>query len=144
MDQFLRTFLALAVAGLVFSALPVNGDQSASAQSSQNPWTGWLDRDDPSAKGDYETVKALLAEGKMQPNPVAIQCRTVAAPGAPSVNFNATGQVYSCTVAVGGVCVNAEQKNGEQCLDYKVRFRYKDEENIVKEKKHKLEKDKEK
>ena len=147
MNLFLRASFAVGFAGLVFSAFPVIGDQPASAQSSQNPWTAWLDRDDPSLKGDYETVKNFLEDGLIEPNPVAIQCRTVAAPGAPSVNWNAPNapkQVYSCTAERGGVCVNAEQKNGEQCLDYEVRFRYKDEEEMVKVKKHKLEKDKEK
>ena len=118
MNQFLRAFFALGLAGLIFSGFPMNGVQTASAQG--GPWTAWLDRDDPSGKGDYETVKDFLIEGKMQPNPVAIQCQTLA-----GVDWNGAGQVYSCTVEVGGVCRNAEQVDGEQCKDYKVRFRYK-------------------
>ena len=77
-------------------------------------WTSWLNRDAPSGAGDYETradfVPAVCA------NPISIQCQTVA-----GVDWTQTGEVYSCTPATGGVCVNASQPDGS-CMDYRVRF----------------------
>ena len=77
-------------------------------------WTAWLNRDAPSGAGDYETrvdfVPAVCA------NPIAIQCQTTV-----GVDWTQTGEVYSCTPATGGVCVNANQPDGA-CMDYRVRF----------------------
>ena len=89
-------------------------------QNATQPWTDWLDRDNPSGYGDYETVTNFLDEGLLDSEPVGIQCRTVA----DKKPWTAAKQVYSCTAAVGGVCVNSKQVDGAQCLDYEVRFRY--------------------
>ena len=84
-------------------------------------WTSWLDRDNPSGKGDYETVRDFVKEGVLpkEPDPVCIQCRTL-----DGVDWQDAGQVYHCDLPLGGRCVNAE--NSEQCLDYEVRFLYPD------------------
>ena len=82
-------------------------------------WTSWLDRDNPSGKGDYETVSDFIKEGVLpkEPDPLCIQCRTL-----DGVDWQDAGQVYHCDLPLGGRCVNAE--NSEQCLDYEVRFLY--------------------
>ncbi len=77
-------------------------------------WTAWLDRDDPSGAGDYETRVDFGAA--VCANPIAIQCQTLA-----GVDWTQTGEVYSCTAAAGGVCVNSSQPDGA-CMDYRVRF----------------------
>lgn len=81
---------------------------------SSGTWTAWLNRDAPSGNGDYETradfVPAVCA------SPLAIQCQTTA-----GVDWTLTGEVYSCTPSVGGVCINANQPDGS-CMDYRVRF----------------------
>ena len=83
-----------------------------------NPtWTAWINRDAPGGAGDYETLVDIRNEGyAVCANPVGIDCQTTS--GTP---WNSTGQVYSCSVSTGGVCVNAQQSSGS-CLDYKVRF----------------------
>lgn len=83
-------------------------------------WTAWLNRDLPGGNGDYETLADFRASGNNicnGANPIGIECR-VAATG---VNWSSSGEVYSCTPLVGGVCVNAEQPDFS-CQDYQVRF----------------------
>jgi len=86
-------------------------------------WTSWLDRDNSSGKGDYETVRDFIKEGVLPKDlePVCIQCRTLG-----GVDWQDAGQNYHCELPLGGYCVNAENddENGEQCLDYEVRFFY--------------------
>ena len=80
-------------------------------------WTGWLDRDDVSGVGDFETLKDFLTAGQVRcKDPVAIQCETLG-----GVPWYQAGEVYSCKKEVGGVCVNAQQPDGS-CQDYHVRF----------------------
>lgn len=79
-------------------------------------WTPWLDRDNPSGKGDYETLVDFLQNGQACPNPAGIQCQTLN-----GVDWTQTGEVYSCTAALGGYCINTNQPDGS-CLDYRVRF----------------------
>jgi len=114
-----------ATVGLFSISIVQAGDEKAGKEKSQGnkatePWTDWLDRDNPSGKGDYETVKDFLIEGLLDSQPIGIQCRTVA----DKKPWTAAKQVYSCDAAVGGVCVNSKQVDGAQCLDYEVRFRY--------------------
>lgn len=77
-------------------------------------WTIWLDRDDPSGVGDYEDLVNFGSQ--VCSNPIAIQCQTTA-----GVDWTQTGERYTCTPSVGGVCVNSDQPDG-QCMDYRVRF----------------------
>lgn len=97
----------------IILAVVVCGDKEEDGR-----WTKWLDRDNPSGKGDYETLSDLISEGLAQPNPGAIQCQTLA-----GIDWSQTGEVYTCTTAGGGRCVNADQPDG-RCQDYQVRFRY--------------------
>ncbi|MCJ8732753.1 hypothetical protein PDJAM_G00215200 [Pangasius djambal] len=83
-------------------------------------YTQWFDRDNPSGKGDYETLKDLRAENpkKICSQPLTIQAATLSGVSALSI-----GQVFEVYDTVTGfACVNSQQKNEECCLDYKVRF----------------------
>ncbi len=81
-------------------------------------WTDWLNRDTPTGKGDYETLSDFLATGAVPcTEPDHIECRTV-----DGVDWKQAGQKYKCSLTRGGICVNAKQPAGEQCLNYEVRF----------------------
>lgn len=79
-------------------------------------WTGWLDRDDPSGLGDYETLTDFINAGQTCANPIGIECQTTS--GVPA---GSTGEVVWCKGLEGGYCRNNEQPDG-YCLDYRVRF----------------------
>ena len=83
----------------------------------QTAWTSWLNADLPSGVGDFETLSYFAQKGLTCPHPLAIDCRTV-----DGTDFVAAGQVYSCTPAQGGVCINSQQPPGQDCRDYEVRF----------------------
>jgi len=83
-------------------------------------WTPWLNRDDPSATGDWETLSDFVNAGLVCPNPIAIACRATST----GADWSTTGEVYTCSLSTpirGGICVNADQPDG-QCLDYDVTF----------------------
>uniref|UniRef100_A0AAV2J643 WxxW domain-containing protein n=1 Tax=Knipowitschia caucasica TaxID=637954 RepID=A0AAV2J643_KNICA len=82
-------------------------------------WTPWFDRDDPSGKGDYETIYHLRKEnpGKICDKPRGMQVQTIS--GLPA---SSTGNsFYKNDLTTGFICRNRDQKKG-RCLDYKVRF----------------------
>ncbi len=79
-------------------------------------WSAWLNRDGPSGSGDYETLKELRAQHAVCLAPKAIQCRTVKG----KKDWQAAGQVVTCSARTGGVCVNSKNRGG--CRDYEVRF----------------------
>lgn len=83
----------------------------------QTVWTSWLNADLPSGVGDFETLSYFAQKGLTCPHPLAIDCRTV-----DGTDFVAAGQVYSCTPAQGGVCLNSQQPPDQDCKDYEVRF----------------------
>uniref|UniRef100_A0A8C2DRQ6 WxxW domain-containing protein n=1 Tax=Cyprinus carpio TaxID=7962 RepID=A0A8C2DRQ6_CYPCA len=82
--------------------------------------TPWLDQDDPSGVGDYETLSLLLIRYPLQvcPKPIAIEVTTIS--GTPALPPGNIFVVYN-TVS-GFACVNAGQTGGGVCDDYKVRF----------------------
>lgn len=80
-------------------------------------WTSWLNRDRPSGVGDYETLEHFAAAGESCDRPIDIECQTLQ-----GVDYRQTNQVYTCDPAQGGICVNGQQRPGERCLDYRVRF----------------------
>ena len=80
-------------------------------------WTGWLNRDNPSGLGDFETLSKFVEAGKACRSPRAIKCKTI-----DGRDFTAAHQVYTCNVNRGGICRNSEQRRGERCLNYKVKF----------------------
>jgi hypothetical protein len=95
-------------------------------------WSGWLNRDNPSGQGDYETLPDLIKEGKLKcRRPLAVQCR-YRPNGAVWGSQIGTGTTYPATVTAGpgyhcetlkgGWCVNSEIKPKGQCKDSEVRF----------------------
>jgi len=82
-------------------------------------WTNWLDRDNPSGSGDYETFNDFVSAGQIEPSciPIDIQCQTTG-----GTDWTQAGETYTCNPTPGGVCVNAQQSDG-YCQDYRVRFR---------------------
>lgn len=88
-------------------------------------WTPWLDRDDPSGLGDFETLADFVAAGLACAEPVAIECQTTG-----GVSYQQAGQAYTCDVETGGVCSNGDNATPQSlvdvasgCLDYRVRLR---------------------
>jgi hypothetical protein len=81
-------------------------------------WTGWMNRDDPSGSGDWETLADLRATNNICNGaaPIGIDCRTLS-----GVDWRNTGEVYTCDPAQGGICQNNLQTDGS-CQDYQVRF----------------------
>ena len=106
---------SILVAPVLVRNLNIQSPQIAKAVS----WTDWLNRDGPGGSGDYETVKDFLSSGQIEPNPVGIECQTTS-----GADWEDAGQIYTCTIEVGGVCRNNQQAGGQRCLDYQVRFRY--------------------
>ena len=80
-------------------------------------WTPWMNIDRPGGHGDIEQLDAYIMNGAVCPQPIDIQCRTIA-----GVNWLETGQVYTCQKSTGGTCTNFTQVDGRKCLDYEVRF----------------------
>ncbi|KAK6472435.1 hypothetical protein HHUSO_G28171 [Huso huso] len=82
--------------------------------------TGWFDYDDPTGMGDYEVLSQLLTKYPKEicSQPLAIEAQTLS--GTPALSTGNTFQVYDATY--GFACVNAEQKGGSRCEDYRVRF----------------------
>lgn len=82
-------------------------------------WTGWLDRDNPSGSGDYETRTDFLSSGQLPTTctaPGGIECQTTS-----GTDWSLTGEVYTCNTSVGGACRNSQQPDFF-CLDYRARF----------------------
>ncbi|XP_078584280.1 uncharacterized protein LOC144866630 [Branchiostoma floridae x Branchiostoma japonicum] len=83
-------------------------------------WTDWLDRDDPSGTGDWETLSDLQQDfpGRICDAPTAIQARVIGT----GQDALATGENFVFFDATTGfVCRKEDQKDG-MCLDYEVRF----------------------
>ena len=76
-------------------------------------WTDWLDRDDASGSGDWETLSSFTG---VCANPTAIQCRAT-----DGTYWTQTGEILACDRNTGLFCVNANQSDG-MCEDYEVRF----------------------
>lgn len=82
-------------------------------------WTDFYDRDNPSGKGDYETLELLreTSPENICPKPINIDVVEVIT-GASYLTY---GQNVVIGPDIGFYCVNDEQ-NGELCEDYKIRF----------------------
>jgi cartilage intermediate layer protein len=94
-------------------------------------WSGWVNRDQPSGQGDYETLPDLIKEGKLKcRRPLAVQCRYTPN-GAVWGSQIGTGTTYPpaptaagyhCETLKGGWCVNKDLKPTGTCKDSEVRF----------------------
>ncbi|XP_069567079.1 uncharacterized protein [Brachyistius frenatus] len=82
--------------------------------------TRWFDMDNPTGRGDYETLLQLqmLYPSQVCSQPVAIEAMTVS--GVPAHKTGDFFQIYDATH--GFACITAEQPAGTRCQDYKVRF----------------------
>lgn len=80
-------------------------------------WTEWFDIDDPGASGDWEPLQALIDAHGVCAAPTAIECETV-----DGKDWKTAGQAYRCEPGIGGICRTKEQADGQECLDYRVRF----------------------
>ncbi|XP_077396775.1 mucin-5AC-like [Festucalex cinctus] len=83
-------------------------------------WTPWLDRDNPSGLGDFETLPDLHKENpwKICKHPIQIEVQTTS-----GNSLGSTGDViYAADTDVGFVCRNCDQPEGSHCTDYQVRF----------------------
>ena len=87
-----------------------------------NSWTLWLDRDNPSSKGDYESVVHYYpswgtpcTDGSI---PTAVQCRVHGTQE--SWDILPYADKLICDVASGFQCVNADLPH--LCPDFEVRF----------------------
>ena len=75
-------------------------------------WTGWLDRDDPTGDGDYETVADFSLQDACS-NPIAIDAQT---------RTSGSSSVTHVDLEYGFWCNNDEQPDGAGCADFEVRF----------------------
>src|SRR3989344_3274213 len=82
-------------------------------------WTQWFDYDSPGGSGDYELLTSLRTAypGKICDSPANIECQTTT-----GLDYTATGEIVTCDVTKGAICVNAQQPDGTCNYDYKVRF----------------------
>ncbi|KAK7882741.1 hypothetical protein WMY93_028915 [Mugilogobius chulae] len=83
-------------------------------------WTDWFDIDDPTATGDWEVLWDIRVAnpGKVCPKPLQMQVLTTS--GQP---VSSTGDViYKSDPLTGFICRNKDQRKGNRCSDYKVRF----------------------
>ena len=86
----------------------------------KSQWTKWLNRDHRSRQGDFETLVNFFDsdDPPVCEHPVGIECRV----SGTQVDYRDSGEVYSCTPEVGGVCLDGNQPAGVHCSDYEVRF----------------------
>ncbi|XP_039268445.2 mucin-5AC-like [Styela clava] len=91
--------------------------------SCKGEWTQWFDRDNPSGKGDYETLSDLITESKggskyyICHKPIGIDARALN----PHRPWQAAYENVHISADKGLYCVNNEQSD-KKCEDYKVRF----------------------
>ncbi|XP_061137029.1 uncharacterized protein LOC133155599 isoform X3 [Syngnathus typhle] len=88
--------------------------------TSDQCWTSWFDRDDPSGTGDYEILYELYKEypGKICEHPKGIEVRTIL-----GESVGSTANVIQVSdTHIGFICRNADQPHNWPCQDYKVRF----------------------
>ncbi|XP_031437820.1 cartilage intermediate layer protein 2-like [Clupea harengus] len=82
-------------------------------------WTDWMDCDNPTGTGDWETISKLKKyyPKNMCPNPTAIEVATV-----DGISLADAGNVFYANDHITGlICKNADQEKCF-CRDYKVRF----------------------
>ncbi|XP_059807593.1 uncharacterized protein si:dkey-205h13.2 [Hypanus sabinus] len=81
--------------------------------------TRWFDRDDPTGRGDFETLTDLRKENPNEicSNPIACEVQTVLGKPASSTDDN----IPECSILTGFFCLNNNQTSG-MCEDYRIRF----------------------
>ncbi|OCU00832.1 cartilage intermediate layer protein 2 [Xenopus laevis] len=91
-----------------------------SATTGASEWTSWFNVDHPEGEGDYETVEAVrfYYPDRLCSRPIALEARTTEwmAP-------EDTMEVVHSSPEKGFWCSNKEQKDGNLCSNYHVRFK---------------------
>jgi len=103
-------------------------DYSGCLEDEAEFWTPWLDRDNPSGKGDYELLSYFVESGQACENPTDVEYR--------AVNGEKILQTVHSSTTFGFYCLNSENNaDGSvytvSCLDYEVRFKCGGEEEIT-------------
>ncbi len=84
----------------------------------QGEWTRWLDRDDPSHTGDFESIAHHIEDGTLPcDNPTGIECLTVY-----GTTLKRAGENVICDLKTGLVCRDEDQEDGRCHRDYMVRY----------------------
>ncbi|XP_061775448.1 cartilage intermediate layer protein 1-like [Nerophis ophidion] len=101
--------------------LLVGNEVQAKTPGSSSPsvcWTKWFDRDNPSGKGDFETLSDLRREypGYICQKPLQIDVETTSGVSVSS------DVIFVSDTTTGFICLNSDQKKG-RCRDYRVRFK---------------------
>jgi hypothetical protein len=109
-----RAVLALAVVAAALE--PARAGVDETRPPSWMRWGPWLDRDDASGDGDFESASDFTPEQKGCRHPAAIQAETVA-----GVEASAAREFVVVTPRSGLACWNHRQGDG-RCADYRVRF----------------------
>lgn len=87
--------------------------------SGPGEWTTWFNIDDPGGKGDYEWLDAIhfYYGDRVCAQPLRLEARTT-----DWIPAGSTGQVVHSSPREGYWCVNREQRPGQNCSNYTVRF----------------------
>ncbi|XP_064404368.1 uncharacterized protein LOC135349713 [Halichondria panicea] len=104
--------------GVLFNIILCALASTVAGRCNRYCYTKWMDRDNPSGKGDYENFRHV-SKTTVCPEPVGIQCQTTT--GAP---YKSTGDslAVACEPRGGLACINSDQRLGKQCNDYRVRY----------------------
>ena len=83
-------------------------------------WTEFFNRDNPNRDGDFETLASIDRQfgGRSCLNPTAVDVQLVSN----GRDYRSVGQVVQLNLTLGFICLNREQPEGRNCLNYKVRF----------------------
>ncbi|XP_074180510.1 cartilage intermediate layer protein 1-like, partial [Rhinolophus sinicus] len=86
---------------------------------SPGEWTTWFNIDHPGGKGDYERLDAIhfYYGDRVCAQPLWLEARTT-----DWIPAGSTGQVVHSSPREGFWCVNREQRPGQNCSNYTVRF----------------------
>ena len=83
-------------------------------------WTEFFNRDSPRGDGDSETLREINMQfpGRACSNPTAVDAQLVWN----GKDYRLAGQVIHINTTLGLVCLNREQAENINCLNYRVRF----------------------
>ncbi|XP_049561842.1 cartilage intermediate layer protein 1 isoform X4 [Orcinus orca] len=86
---------------------------------SPGEWTTWFNIDHPGGQGDYERLDAIhfYYGHQVCPRPLRLEARTT-----DWIPAGSTGQVVHGSPLEGFWCLNREQRPGQNCFNYTVRF----------------------
>lgn len=87
--------------------------------SGPGEWTTWFNIDHPGGRGDYERLDAIhfYYGHQVCPRPLRLEARTT-----DWIPAGSTGQVVHGSPLEGFWCLNREQRPGQNCSNYTVRF----------------------